>query len=511
MEARIGDNPVKVVPMLDLVKPLAYTSGVPPLTERISAKPLRTVVLLSLVLFLSGNWILPLMDRDEPRFAEASREMLQRGDYLIPWFNGQYRFDKPPLIYWCQIAAYKVLGQNPFAARLPSVLFATATAILLLLWGRRLGNERAGFYAAIMFGTCLQVLIHARLAVADLPMVFFVSTAAWSGWEMTRPRAAPHGGWWWMFYGSLALGFLAKGPVAWLPLAGLMLGSWLRPDEFHLTRLTVGIGFLLTLVLVGLWGVPALIVTHGRFFTVGIGHHVVFRSLGIMEGHGGPGWLGFVLTLPLYLVTFFFSFFPWALKVPSALRAWWPSRRLDVLGWYLLAQAALILLVFTLVRTKLPHYTLPAFPCLSLWLALHIIRGPDPVKWVAWGVTGTCGVALVVTLGLFTMARPYFVAATLWRQARPFCSQQTEFATVEFNEPSLVWEFREGLTNYMQQLSVEQAGQFLQRAGSRILILPTQQFTGELMNVATNAMTFRSIGIDTARFKRIDLTAVIKR
>ena len=66
----------------------------PPLSEMILAKPLRTVILLNLLLLLSGNWILPLMDRDEPRFAEASREMLQRGDYLIPWFNGQYRFDK---------------------------------------------------------------------------------------------------------------------------------------------------------------------------------------------------------------------------------------------------------------------------------------------------------------------------------------------------------------------------------------------------------------------------------
>src|SRR5271166_6662489 len=189
------------------------------LAELLSAKPLRTVVLLSLVLFLSGNWILPLMDRDEPRFAEASREMRQRHDLVVPWFNGQHRFDKPPLIYWCQMVSYRVLGENAFAARLPSTLFATATAVLLLLWGRSLGNEKAGFYAAIMFVTCVQLLIHARLAVADMPMVFFVAAAVWSGWEMTRPQPR-QARWWWIFYISLALGFLAKGPVAWLPLAG---------------------------------------------------------------------------------------------------------------------------------------------------------------------------------------------------------------------------------------------------------------------------------------------------
>src|SRR5690242_16716393 len=119
------------------------------LAEGVSAKSLMLVVLMSLALLLSGNWLLPLMDRDEPRFAEASREMLQRHDWVVPWFNGQYRFDKPPLIYWFQALSYQALGQNAFAARLPSACFATGTALLLLLWGKRLGKPRAGLYAAI--------------------------------------------------------------------------------------------------------------------------------------------------------------------------------------------------------------------------------------------------------------------------------------------------------------------------------------------------------------------------
>lgn len=302
--------------------------------EQIPRQPLVTVVLLSFALLLSGNWILPLMDRDEPRFAEASREMLQRHDLVIPWFNGQYRFDKPPLIYWCQALAYEVLGRNAFAARLPSVLFATATAILLWFWGRRLGKAAAGFFAAIMFVTCLQVLIHGRLAVADMPMVFFVTAAVWSGWEMSRPHPV-QGRWWWIFYLSLGLGFLAKGPVAWLPLGGLLGGRWLRPTEFRLAPGPTILGVLLSLFVVGLWGVPALVATKGQFLIVGIGHHVIYRSLDIMEGHGGPGLVGFTLTLPLYLVTFFFSFFPWSLSVPGALRDWWGSRGQDLLGWEL--------------------------------------------------------------------------------------------------------------------------------------------------------------------------------
>jgi len=73
------------------------------------------------VLFhVAGTWNLPLVDRDEPRFAEASREMMERGDYVIPHFNNHFRFDKPPLTYWAQVASYKIFGENDFAARFPS-------------------------------------------------------------------------------------------------------------------------------------------------------------------------------------------------------------------------------------------------------------------------------------------------------------------------------------------------------------------------------------------------------
>jgi 4-amino-4-deoxy-L-arabinose transferase-like glycosyltransferase len=500
---------MKSVAMLDLTRHVSYSCPVPSLAEIISAKPLRTMIVLSAALFLSGNWILPLMDRDEPKFAEASREMLERSDYLIPWFNGQYRFDKPPLIYWCQAASYRLFGQSAFSARLPSAIFATATAALLILWGRRLGNEKAGLYAAIIFVTCLQVLIHARLAVADMPMIFFVAAATWSGWEMTRPRAQGPA-WWWMFYICLAFGFLAKGPVACLPLAGVLFGRWLRPTEFQLSLRNLLIGIVLALLLIGLWGVPALATTQALFFTVGIGHHVVFRSLGIMEGHGGPGWLGFLLTLPLYLVTFFVSFFPWALSMPRTIRDWWPLRNVDPLGWYLLIQATLVFAVFTLVRTKLPHYTLPAFPAISFWLALRITNRPDSARWLKRRAAAMCVLAALVTLGLFRVVQPKFVAATLFRQARSFCSPNMQFATIDFDEPSLVWEFRKVTTNYMQHLTRDQAKQFLQEPGPRMLFVTTKEFTGELTSLGTSALTVRSTGIDTARFRKLDLVAVVK-
>jgi hypothetical protein len=118
--------------------------------------------------------------------------------------------------------------------------------------------------------------------------------------------------------------------------------------------------------------------------------------------------------------------------------------------------------------------------------------------------------ALLVTLGLFKAVQPCFVAANLWHQVRSLSQPDMELATVEFNEPSLVWEFRRGLTNYMQQLTVEQAGPFLRKPGPRILILPTKLFSDEIKSLATNLVTFRSAGLDTARFRRLDLTTVVK-
>ena len=194
------------------------------LVEKLAAMPQRSILLLSLVLLLAGNWILPLTDRDETRFAEASREMLQRGDYVVPWFNGHWRFDKPILIYWCQSASYRLLGVNDFAARLPSVLFTTATALLLVRWGRKVADAKTAFVAGAMFIAGLHVAIIGRVATADMAMVFFCDARGVERLGTHAPGKSPRDFWWWIFYVTLALGFLAKGPVAWLPFGGLVLG-----------------------------------------------------------------------------------------------------------------------------------------------------------------------------------------------------------------------------------------------------------------------------------------------
>src|SRR5437588_5946759 len=305
-----------------------------------------------------GTWSVPLIDRDEPRFAEASREMIERGDYVVPRFNNQLRLDKPPLAYWAQVAIYRIFGENDFAARFPSAVAAALVALSILAFGKRIGGDGVGWWAAIIFTLSLQTFIHAKAAVADMWLVLFVTMAHWAGYELIQ-RSASSWKWWFVFYLSLAFGFLAKGPIAWAPLLTLAAMKLFARDVELAKRFKFVRGIFLVLAIVALWGVPALIQTHGEFFRIGIGRHVVGRSFGAMESHGANSLGVYLLLLPFYFVTIFASFFPWSIKLPWLTRELW-SRR-DKIDIYLLSGTAIIFVIFSLIKTKLPHYTLPAF------------------------------------------------------------------------------------------------------------------------------------------------------
>src|SRR5206468_7690601 len=193
------------------------------------------------------------------------------------------RLDKPPLAYWAQVASYKIFGQNDLAARFPSAVAAALVTLLILAWGSRIGGNRVGWWAAIIFTLSLQTFVHAKAAVADMWLVLFMTTAHWSAYELVRDRLWPTDQastlkhqtlfWWFVLYLSLALGFLAKGPIAWTPLLTLAAMKLFVGDVDPSTALRTGLakrfkfarGILLMLAIVALWGVPALIQTHGEF------------------------------------------------------------------------------------------------------------------------------------------------------------------------------------------------------------------------------------------------------
>ncbi len=316
-----------------------------------------------LLLLLPGTATLPLLDRDEPRFATATREMMERHDWIVPTFNGEDRFDKPALTYWLMRAGYALLGVGETGARLPAML--SALALVLLTWrtGRRWFGESTGLLAGFALATCLQVLIHGRLAVADMPMVACVALVQVGLVELlTAAEGVAVRGWWWATWLVLGLGLLAKGPIVLaVPALSLLLFRgvlWRRPLPW--ARLGAGRGLLVALLLLAAWGVPALVVTHGRFWQVGIGEHVVQRGLEQFNGRGYTPWF--------YLGTAAVSLFPW---IVFAGAAWAGARRnwCERTAW-LVAWLAAPYLIFTCYATQLPHYVLPAFPAFFLLLSL---------------------------------------------------------------------------------------------------------------------------------------------
>jgi 4-amino-4-deoxy-L-arabinose transferase-like glycosyltransferase len=469
-----------------------------------------------------GTWNVPLIDRDEPRFAEASREMIERGDYVVPYFNNHFRFDKPPLAYWTQAASFKIFGENDFAARFPSTVAAALIALSIFAWGSRIGGNRGGLWAAIIFTLSLQTFVHAKAAVADMWLVLFVTLAHWAGYELLRDcltndskRPMPNAQrptsnsedlrWWLIFYLALACAFLAKGPIGWTPLATVVATRLFLRDVPLARRFKFTRGILIMFAIVALWGVPASIRTHGEFFITGIGRHVIGRSFGAMEGHGGNSLGVYLLLLPFYFVAVFVSFFPFSIKLPSLAKQLWARR--DKIDNYLLTGAATIFIIFSLIKTKLPHYTLPAFPLLSLLLARHCVANERFFKRCAIAVG--C-IYLAVALLAAPVAPQFFPAAKLYRESRDYLRPKMEFGAVDYNEPSLVWYFRSRVKGWMTPLNADNAVQFMQKGGPRFVILPTELATNVFPIPPSSWKAFSASGLNIAKGKRADLTLVLK-
>jgi 4-amino-4-deoxy-L-arabinose transferase-like glycosyltransferase len=460
-------------------------------------------------------WSVPLIDRDEPRFAEASREMIERGDYIVPHFNNQLRLDKPPLAYWAQVASFRIFGENDFAARFPSAIAVALVAMSILAWGKRIDGERVGWWAAIIFTLSLQTFIHAKAAVADMWLVLFMTLAHWAGYELFFGKRSTSNAqrstsnseslrWWLIFYVSLAFGFLAKGPIAWTPLLTIPAMKYFAPDVDLARRFKFFRGIMLTLAIVALWGVPALIQTHGEFLRIGIGRHVIGRSFSAMESHGSNYFWIYLLLLPFYFLTVFVSFFPWSIKLPSLAKKLWRER--DKIDIYLLSGAGIIFVIFTLIKTKLPHYTMPAFPLLALLAARHI----ESERFLKTASVAVGIIYLALALIAAPFATRFFPATQLYREARDSLRPEMEFGAVDFQEPSLVWYFRSRVNGWMTPLNSKTATEFLKGNGPRFVILPTEMAEDSFPSVTSNWKTFSASGFNIAKGKHVDLTLVLK-
>ncbi|MGF1655879.1 MAG: ArnT family glycosyltransferase [Verrucomicrobiales bacterium] len=468
------------------------------------------IFFLAFFVHVLGLSSLPLIDRDEPRFAEAAREMDERGDWVIPWLNDQPRYDKPPLIYWLQIACYRVFGETDLAARLPSAMAGAACAVLLAWFARDYARatglkERAGevgFWTATVFTLCFQVLMHSKAAVADMVMIFSVSLGIVAAWMMRAWWRKENGGAVWaiVFWLSMGLGFLAKGPIAWTPLVAFVgFGILSKPTSARWVGTCLP-GLALMIGIMAAWGIPAQIQSLGDFWDVGIMRHVVERGLVAQEGHGSKNAVEYVALLPFYLVGFYLSFFPWSLQTPWLVRSIRGKSGVQhpVEDRVLLILVLIVFGIFTLYKTKLPHYTLPAFPAIAVLFACRWFREQRPLKPLRQARRTALIVLAVVTFGGW-MARPLFPTHQLAENAREWLSPEMEAGAVDFREPSVVWYFRAYIDGFVHNVNKDKAIEFMEKAGSRILVLTSEAEAELFPEIPPGWKRAESWGINFAR------------
>lgn len=484
------------------------------------SSPVSKAALLFLVCLLwhaAGSWNVPLIDRDEPRFAEASREMRARGDYVVPYFNNDYRFDKPPLIYWSQVGSYHLFGENDFAARFPSMVATALTAVVLFAWGRRLGHERIGWWSAIIFSLCLQMFLFGRAALADIWLVFFVTAAHSAAFELLRDSlgAAPSGAtsypksWQVVFYSAIGLAFLAKGFVGWIPLLTVASTKLFLRRQRLAPRFRFTIGILGTLAIILAWGIPALLRTDGEFFRVGFGHHVLERAVGTAaERQEASFAIAYFATLPFYFLAVFVSFFPWSIKLPALIRRVW--RRRDGIDNYLIAGILPLFLILTLVRTKYFHYTLPAFPLLSLLLARHLFELPGAARFARRAAIVTMTVFLSINLFLLPFFADVIPSVQLFKQAQADLRPEMEFGNVGPRQPSAVWYFRSRVRGWSRKLKPAKVKKFMNLPGARFVVLPSQTANELYPQLPPDWKSYTARGFLPLQGKRLDLTLVLK-
>jgi len=322
-------------------------------------------------LFFFGLAYFGLIGADEPRYAQVAREMLARHDWITPTLGGKPWLEKPPLYYWQAILAYSIFGVSDWAARLPSAVDATLMVVAIYLFLKRF---RPGFQldGALMTASAAGVIGFARAASTDMPLAatFTIALLAWYAWYESESRRYLA-----IFYCFLALGMLAKGPVAPLMAAMIIVIFVAKKGDFRLLVRTLWIpGILLFCAFAVPWYV-AVQINNPQFLRVFIFEHNLARFGTNLYHHPEPFWYFVPVTL--------IGLIPWTVFVAASwaetIRVWWAERQQmleseDALNAFLVIWLIVPVLFFSLSRSKLPGYIVPALPAGTLLLAEYVRR-----------------------------------------------------------------------------------------------------------------------------------------
>jgi 4-amino-4-deoxy-L-arabinose transferase-like glycosyltransferase len=338
-------------------------------------------------LFFYGLGQFGLIGADEPRYAQVAREMLERRDWITPVLGGHPWLEKPPLYYWQAMLAYSVGGVTDLAARVPSAIDATLLVVAVYFFFRRF-RRGVEVDAALITASCAGVIGYARAASMDMVLAasFAIGMLAWWAWRESGKRVYLA-----VFHVCMALGMLAKGPVAPF-LAGMAIALFAAlTRDWRLIVKTLWLpGVVLFCALALPWYI-AVEMRNPQFFREFIFQHNLARFSTDLYHHRQPFWY--------YLPVTLLGMVPWTVFVIAAMgksvRAWWSERKTNAAGpdlelqFDLFASCWLIvpILFFSISQSKLPGYILPAVPAgvvlLADYLRRHLEQEEPVSKWLA--------------------------------------------------------------------------------------------------------------------------------
>jgi len=364
--------------------------------------PLLAAV-VALIAALPGLLALPPIDRDEARFAEASAQMLESGDFVTIHFQDTPRFKKPVGIYWLQAGAVEVLSQVEdraiWAYRVPSLLGAMLAAAACAWGAAAFLRPGLALLAGAVMGASFMLSTEADIAATDAVLCGAITLAmaalarlylaARSEERLDRPADRPAAGrpTKVLFWLGLALSVLVKGPIGPMVIALTLIALclWERRVRW-LGKLGWGWGLILLAATLGPWALAITVATDGAFWGAAVGGDLAPKLAGGQEGHGAPPGY-YALLSPLLL-------FPATLLLPAGLAAGWRLRAEPAVR-FALCWLIPSWLVFEATPTKLIHYTLPLYGALAWLMARALAQPVGPVaRWTGAGLVAIAGLAL---------------------------------------------------------------------------------------------------------------------
>ncbi|MEA2863702.1 MAG: hypothetical protein QOC84_1658 [Bradyrhizobium sp.] len=391
--------------------------------DAVTVSNVRAVAFLTLcglLLFLPGFFNIPPIDRDEARFAQATKQMVETNDFVDIRFQDEVRYKKPVGVYWLQAATVEtaaVLGLpraqvRIWLYRVPSLIGAIG-AVLLTYWtALPFLTRRGAVLAGLIMCSSVLLGVEARLAKTDAMLLLTVVAAmgalarVYLSWQRGEDPEHPPWTWPFTFWTALAGGILLKGPLI-LMFVGLTIGTLAILDRSAgwLWRLRPVWGLMWMLVLVLPWFIAIFWRAGDAFFSDSIGGDMLSK-LAAQESHGAPPGL--------YLLLFWVTFWPGAPLAGMAAPAVWRARR-EPGAQFLLAWLVPSWIVFELVLTKLPHYVLPLYPAITILTVGALERRVLSRSWLrsgaAWWFVVPAVTSVIAVIGAIGLTRqPVFLA-----------------------------------------------------------------------------------------------------